>query len=79
MKKRPEYQGLPKVCQRVVDYLVRRHESPDEGITVSQSNADLLSKFGISRRQTMNEYLGIIVSAGVFTVESRSRELGTKG
>jgi hypothetical protein len=76
MKKRPEYQGLPKVCQRIVDHLFKRHANPKNGIFVSQAKA--AAYFGVTR-QTMNGYLKIIVNSGVFTVEKRWREKGTKG
>jgi hypothetical protein len=76
MKKRPEYQGLPKICQRIVDHLFKRHANPKNGIFVSQAKAALY--FGVTR-QTMNGYLKIIVDSGVFTVEKRWREKGTKG
>jgi hypothetical protein len=70
IKRTDEYKGLPKLLRKIVDFLVRAHESPDKGIIVGQEK--LARKYGVTR-QTMNEYLGEIVRAGVFTVERRSR------
>ena len=83
MKQRPEYKSLPLILRNIVDYMVRRHESPAEGITVSQGRGKgltpgLSERFEVSRK-TMNKYLGQIVEAGVLTVEKRYRGPGTKG
>jgi hypothetical protein len=71
MKARPEYQGLDRILREIVDYCVRRHESREEGITVSQQT--LAAKFGV-HRDTMGTYLREIVRARVFTREFRSRQ-----
>src|SRR5688572_17129387 len=65
MKQRPEYKSLPLILRNIVDYMVRRHESPAEGITVSQGHGKgltpgLSERFGVSRK-TMNKYLRQIV------------------
>jgi hypothetical protein len=74
VKKTPEYKSLSPALRRLVDYLVRAHESPDQGITVRQDNEKLLAKFDVCRK-TMNVWLCAIVgkveNGGVFTREKR--------
>lgn len=76
MKQRPEYQSLPSPVRDLVDYMVRRHESQDLGIITAQAK---LGRAKSLCRQTVNDYLGIAVKAGVLTVEKRWRGIGTKG
>lgn len=71
MKRRLEYRQLAPILQQVVDYVVRRHESPDEGITVSQ--AKLAKRFGV-HEDTMGKYLRAIVAADVLTRDFRGRK-----
>ena len=70
MKQTPEYQALKPILRQVVDHCVRRYESPDLGIIVSQRR--LAARFGV-RREAMSRYLCAIVAAGVFTLERRPR------
>ncbi len=73
MKRRPEYQALPSLSRRIVDYSVRAHESPQAGITISQTK--LAKHFGFTR-ETINRHLRRIEKAGVFVKQRRQRGAG---
>lgn len=76
MQQAPEYKALPAIEKKIVNYLVRAHESEDEGITVAA--ATLAKKYGVHLR-TMQTYLREIDQAGVFTSEPRRKGRGSKG
>lgn len=77
LKCTPEYQELPPILQQLVDFMVRRHEHPDDGMFPSQEK--LAERFGVTR-QTMNAYLAKIVKDGIFIREHRGRRgFGTAG
>jgi hypothetical protein len=77
VKQSAAYQNLDPILKRIVDHMVRKYESREEGIFVRQ--AVLAERFGVCR-QTMNRYLDAIVEAGVFEVEPRWRSgLGQRG
>jgi hypothetical protein len=76
VKKRPEYKALSQTQRRIVDYWVRAHESPDEGITIGQTKLGQTfgRKYGLRlQRETVNRHLGAIEKAGVFVKEHRYR------
>jgi hypothetical protein len=75
LKRTPEYKGLTPLERRIVDYSVRAHESPDQGITVSQTK--LAKKFG-KTREWINKRLSAIVTSGVFIKERRTRADGKR-
>lgn len=82
LKQTPEYTGLAPVLQRVVRYMVMHYDNPVRGMFVGQ--AKLAERFDPARpvtRQTMNEYLGEIVRAGIFCEpETRGRKgRGSRG
>jgi DNA-binding Lrp family transcriptional regulator len=77
LKQSAEYTSLAAPDRRLVDRMVRAHDSMDDrGIFVSQTK--LATRSGVSRR-TIIRQLKRIVEAGVFVVEPRYRSAGTKG
>jgi hypothetical protein len=70
LKQRPEYTGLPLGLRNLVDYMVKRYESPDEGIIVKQTRLALEQHVC---ERTLSTALGKLVKAGIFTVERRAR------
>jgi hypothetical protein len=64
------YAALHPNAQRIVAHCIRKYESPDEGITASQSR--IASELGLSRK-AVNEHLRRIVAVGIFASEMRFR------
>ena len=73
VKQRPEYARLSQLQRRIVDFLVRAHESPDEGIIVRHSK--IAAHFNITREWCCKQLIAI-ERAEVFVKESRSRGRG---
>jgi len=71
MKQDPRHEKLTRRQKQIVDHLVRKYESRDEGIIVAQKK--LAERIGVSRRTIIYD-LGAIVDAGVFTRERRGRK-----
>ena len=76
LKRSPEYKALPPIYRKIVDYLVRAHESADQGITVAAET--LAEKYGVHLR-TMQTYLHEIDQAGVFISEATYKGRGKRG
>lgn len=76
MKTTPQYQSLPSVVQKAVNYIALRRESPDLGAFEKQKTmADHLHV----HVSTLNEYLRLAVETGVLLAEPRMRGKGTRG
>jgi len=69
IKETAEYRSLSRAEQRLVDYLVRRHDSLN-GRGMFPAQQKLADHFGVSRR-TIERLLLSVVKAGVFTSERR--------